>query len=153
MSDRIRETEPETRAAVGPPLAVLRPTVDRAGRGFTLVELMVVMVIIGILLAFILNASMNSVKRAQERATQTLITKLEGGLNDRLAALMQRRPEPNSAHLLMGSVWNSGTTLPMAGLLRAQVIAWYDYVKRELPDTFFVQNTSVAPSIATTRSA
>ncbi len=142
MSDRIRETEPETRAATDLPLAVLRATVRRAGRGFTLVELMVVMVIIGILLAFILNASMNSVKRAQERATQTLITKLEGGLNDRLAALMQRRPEPNSAHLLMGSVWNSGTTQPMAGLLRAQVIAWYDYVKREMPDTFFVQNTS-----------
>jgi peroxiredoxin len=39
------------------------------------------------------NAALGSVKRAQERATQTLITKLETGLNDRLDALMQTRPD------------------------------------------------------------
>jgi hypothetical protein len=105
------------------------------------------MVIISILLGLILKASMESVKRAQERATQALITKLESGLNDRLDALMQNRPDPNSAHLAMASVYNS-TYYPnakltnngaMSGYLRAQVIAWYDYIKREMPDTFFVQ--------------
>ena len=34
----------------------------------------------------------------------------------------------------------------MPGFLRAQVIAWYDYIKREMPDTFFVQNA--APTAA-----
>jgi prepilin-type N-terminal cleavage/methylation domain-containing protein len=117
-------------------------------RGFTLVELLVVMVIISILLGFILNAAMSSVKRAQERATQTLITKLEGGLNDRLDALLQSRPDPRTAHLALAAVYNStyygNANYPnngvMPGFLRAQVIAWYDYIKSEMPDTFFVQN-------------
>jgi hypothetical protein len=101
---------------------------------------MVVMVIISILLGFILNASLESVKRAQERATQSLITKLQTGLNDRLDALLQTRPDPNAAHLALGAIWNSGSATPIAGYQRAQVIAWYDYIKRELPDTFFVQS-------------
>src|SRR4051795_13405229 len=42
-------------------------------RGFTLVELLAVMVIIGIILAFILTAAMDSIRRAEERATQSLI--------------------------------------------------------------------------------
>ncbi len=112
----------------------------RALRGaFTLVELLVVMVIITILLGLILKASMDGVKRGQERATQTLITKLEQGLADRLDALMQTRPDPNTAHLWMARVYSSSAGQPMDGFLRAQVIAWYDYIKREMPDTFFVQ--------------
>ena len=67
-------------------------------RGFTLIELLVVMVIIGIILAFILTAAMDSVRRAEERATQSLIAKLENGLNDRLDALLQTQPDPNATH-------------------------------------------------------
>ena len=67
------------------------------------------MVIISILLGFILNASMDSVKRRQERATQALITKLETGLNDRLDALLQTRPDPNSAHLALAAIYNSAS--------------------------------------------
>jgi prepilin-type N-terminal cleavage/methylation domain-containing protein len=114
--------------------------------GFTLIELLVVMVIISIILGFILNAAMESVKRAQERATQSLITKLESGLSDRLDALLQTRPDPNSAHLLMAGVYNTAYNVPMAGFLRAQAIAWYDYIKREMPDTFYVQ--TAAPTAA-----
>lgn len=97
------------------------------------------MVIISILLGFILNAAMASVRRSQERATQSLITKLETGLNDRLDALLQTRPDPNTAHLALAQVYNSNFGQAMPGYLRAQVIAWYDYIKREMPDTFFVQ--------------
>ncbi len=62
------------------------------GRGFTLIELLVVIAIIGIILGFVLVAGMDAATAPNERATQTLITKLEGGLNDRLEALLETRP-------------------------------------------------------------
>src|SRR5271165_3542603 len=73
--------------------------------GFTLVELIVVITIISIILAFLLNAAMEGVHRAEERATQSLITKLEGGLNDRLDALLQSVPTPNYTHGYLGGVY------------------------------------------------
>jgi len=129
--------------------------------GFTLTELLVVITIIGIILAFLLTAAMDATRRAEERATQSLITKLEGGLNDRLDALMQNQPTPNYAHGYLAGIYPGGTEadglplmLPSALLTtvgsigspnpkcnttqRAQVIATFDYIKAELPDVFFV---------------
>jgi len=132
-------------------------------RAFTLVELLVVITIIGIIIAFLLNAAMDGVRRAEERATQSLITKLEGGLNERLDALMQNQPTPNYAHGYLAGVFPNlaaplnveadglplmlpSALLPVSGLpnpkcntlQRAQVIATFDYIKAELPDVFFV---------------
>ena len=73
--------------------------------GFTLTELLVVITIIGIILAFLLTAADGRDRRAEERATQSLITKLEGGLNDRLDALMQNQPTPNYAHGYLAGVY------------------------------------------------
>jgi hypothetical protein len=98
------------------------------------------MVIITIILGFILNAAMDSVRRSEERATQTLITKLEAGLSDRIDALLQTRPDYNFAHYYMGGIWIPQQPFFLPGTQRAQVIAWYDYIKAELPDVFFVQN-------------
>ena len=126
--------------------------------GFTLTELLVVITIIGIILAFLLTAAMDGVRRAEERATQSLIAKLEGGLNDRLDALMQNQPTPNYAHGYLAGVYPGGTDPYDSGLLmlpaavlpngspnpkcnttqRAQVIATFDYIKAEMPDVFFV---------------
>ncbi len=111
--------------------------------GFTLVELIVVIVIIGIIIAFLLNAAMDSVRRAEERATQSLITKLDNALNDRLDALLQTRPDPDGTHLQLGGIYSSAYASPVAGLQRASVIAAYDYIKRELPDVFYVQDLGV----------
>ncbi len=48
-------------------------------RGFTLIELLVVIMIIAIILSFVILAATDAARRAEERATQSLITKLEGG--------------------------------------------------------------------------
>ena len=110
-------------------------TATTPGR-FTLIELLVVMVIIGILIAFILVAAMDGVRRAEERATQSLIAKLETAINDRLEALLSRRAEPTWPHRRMAtsSVRASGRTSPACPL----VIALYDLTmsKAELPDVF-----------------
>src|SRR5208283_3814337 len=92
--------------------SALMRTQPAAGRasvrgGFTLTELLVVITIIGIIIAFLLNAAMDSVRRAEERATQSLITKLDNALNDRLDALLQTRPDPNATHLQLGGIYSS----------------------------------------------
>jgi prepilin-type N-terminal cleavage/methylation domain-containing protein len=134
-----------------------------ARRGFTLVELLVVMAIIGIILSLVLVAGMEAANRANERATQSLITKIEAGLNDRLEALLQNEPMPNYTHGYLAGMYSSlaaGTgnpngMLPPVGVAvganlvdnpgvketaRAQAIAWYDYIKAEMPDVFYIQN-------------
>ena len=109
--------------------------------------------------------------RAYERATQTLIAKLDAGLSDRLDALMHNRPDAQlHPRLRGGDLYPAAVTthtapipsdwiprpfdlLPAvikAGVKatdRAQVIAWYDYIKSELPDVF-----SCRISIRATRS-
>src|SRR5271166_6251865 len=122
--------------------------------GFTLVELIVVMAIIGIILAFLLIAAGDARRRAEQDATLALITKLEGGVNDRLDALLQTRPDPNPAHFYMAGIYTNGNTEPLgwpqysfgSASTRAQVFAWYDYIKSELPDVFFVQNFNPGPT-------
>src|SRR6516225_5686951 len=80
--------------------------------GFTLVELMAVIVIIGIIITLILIAAMDGVRRAEERATQALITKLEGGLNDRLSALLESVPTPNYTHGYLAGVFPGTPPFP-----------------------------------------
>ncbi len=108
------------------------------GVGFTLVELLIVIVIIGILMAFILNAAMDGVRRAEERATQALIAKLETALDDRLQALLEQEPDYNNAHFYLGSVFTPNSSTIVYGYQRANVIARYDQLKAELPDSFIL---------------
>jgi len=137
----------------------LEPGAQHPGRrlGFTLIELLVVITIIGIIIVFLLVAAQDARRRAEEDATLALITKLEGGINDRLDTLLQNRPDPNPAHFYMAGIYDGSMdnnnnlaplgwqqTFPQGELgtasTRAQVFAWYDYIKSELPDVFFVQN-------------
>jgi prepilin-type N-terminal cleavage/methylation domain-containing protein len=132
--------------------------------GFTLIELLVVITIIGILIALILVAANDGVRRAEERATQGLITKLETALNDRLDALLNAQAPINQTHRLLAAINIQvngvgpyvpvGTTL-VGGVLtsgsndnsgdrRAQVIAQADYIKAELPDVFFVNSAYIS---------
>lgn len=109
--------------------------------GFTLTELLIVMVIIGIVVALIAVASADSVRRAEERATQTLIVKLETGLNDRIDALLGGVVDVSNGHRYLATSSNSTFgAYPQANEARAQVIARIDYLRREIPEVFFVQS-------------
>ena len=91
-------------------------------------------------------------RRAEQDATLALITKLEGGINDRLDALLQTRPDPNLGALYLAAYLLRRITQPHeSSLQRAQVFAWYDYIKSELPDVFFVQNYDRVPIPSTSR--
>ena len=57
--------------------AMRRAAIETRRVGFTLIELLIVIAIIGLLISLILVAAADGVRRAEERATQSLITKLE----------------------------------------------------------------------------
>ncbi|WP_201750267.1 type II secretion system protein [Tautonia marina] len=121
----------------------------RRRAGFTLVELGVVILIIGIMMSFLLVASFEGLKRANERATQSLIQKLDLAVSDRIEALTGQRPEPNNGHRFMAMSIApdpvSGTVRYVDSEARARLIAQIDYLKRELPDVFFVQPDQLYP--------
>lgn len=118
----------------------------KARRGFTLIELAVVVLVIGLIIAFILAVGFSGVEQARLRSTQSLITKLEVALNERMAALLTLPVKPNGAHRWLASVnpAGTGTALPwgLQSNPRAEVIAMMDYIRMEVPDVFYIQTTS-----------
>ncbi|HEV3167122.1 MAG TPA: type II secretion system protein, partial [Isosphaeraceae bacterium] len=114
----------------------------RPVRGFTLIELMVVVVIIGILMGFVLQAAVDGKRRAEARATQALLIKLDTAMGDRMEALQSTNAPVTAGHLLLSTIINPATSLPYGSMdssQRAQVIAQVDMMKYEVPDTFYVQ--------------
>ncbi len=109
----------------------------RPTRGFTLIELAVVMVIIGILISFILVAARGGVRRAEERATQSLLLKLDTGVSDRIEALLSTSVEPSAGHQVLARVYYNSTDW-IEGPQRAAVIAQFDMMRAEFPDVFLV---------------
>ena len=89
----------------------MRRAIESRRDGFTLIELLVVIAIIGLLISLILVASADGVRRAEERATQSLITKLETALNDRLDALLNSQAPINQTHRFLASI-NSPVSVP-----------------------------------------
>jgi len=118
-----------------------------AAGGFTLVELSIVIAIIGIIVAFVLAVSAEGVRRAEERATQGLVAKLDMGITERLDALLTRSVEVNGAHEFLAAVFPEAhdSTSPFDHRVwglesddRARIIARLDDLKAEMPDVFFV---------------
>ncbi len=135
----------------------MRKAIETRRFGFTLVELLVVIAIMALLVSLILVASADGVRRAEERATQALITKLETAVNDRLDALLNTQPPITQTHRFLAAINSvqqfgaSSTYLPVGSNTsnsddrRAQVFAQFDYIRAELPDVFFV-NAMASPS-------
>ena len=115
------------------------------GAGFTMVELLIVIVIIGILLAFILSAAADGVRRAEERQTQSTITKIEVGLTERFNAILATQTDANPAHTYLATGFSSSLAAPIHSNQRAQVIARFDQIKAEMPDVFVVQANNDYP--------
>jgi prepilin-type N-terminal cleavage/methylation domain-containing protein len=127
--------------------------------GFTLIEMSIVILIIGLLMAFVLAASFSATESARVRATQALITKLNAGLEDRLEALLATQVTPNGAHKFLGVISTANLGLSSAqqtvlawglrspnnqGDQRAQVLARIDQIKAEFPDVFFLDPNYVS---------
>jgi prepilin-type N-terminal cleavage/methylation domain-containing protein len=109
--------------------------------GFTLVELLVVIGIIGLIIALILVAAADGVRRAEERATQALIVKLEAALNDRLDALLNTQAPINQTHRYLAAIGAIvGSNSANSYDRRAATIAQFDYLRAELPDVFFLNS-------------
>ncbi len=117
----------------------MRHNRTRPAAGFTMIELLIVVLVIGILIGFILVAAADGVRRAEEKATLALITKLEVGISERMEAILIRRADVYPAHALIAQITTSdpvnGTTR-LNSSQRAQVIAQFDLVRSEFPDVF-----------------
>jgi hypothetical protein len=107
------------------------------------------MVVIGIITAFILTAAADGVRRAEERATQALIMKLEAGMADRVDAILATRTDATPAHFYLSGVFSSSiaSSIPLSlpSDQRAQIVARFDQIKAELPDVFVVQSDTNYP--------
>jgi len=130
----------------------MRKATEPRQYGFTLIELLIVIAIIGLIVSLILVAAADGVRRAEERATQALITKIDTALNDRIDALLNTQPPINQTHRYLAAInyldpGGSGLYIPtgMSGTVsvvnsddrRAAVLAQFDYLRSELPDVFF----------------
>lgn len=127
----------------------------RRPSGFTLIELSMVILIIGILMAFVLATSFAATESARVRATQALITKLSVGLEERLEAVLATSVSPNGAHRFLASIQppppyttGVGGNLPWGVYKetdqRAQVIARLDQIRAEFPDVFYIDPAVIA---------
>lgn len=115
-------------------------------RAFTLIELLGVIIIIALLMAFIIIAAQGAQRDAQRENTRSMIVKLEQGMNSLLDAVQTSRITPSPVHISWASGWQvvGGNTVPIppdrGTLQRAQVLANYDEIRAQVPDVFFVQN-------------
>ena len=128
---------------------------QRPRRGFTLTELMIVIVIIGILMTFILKAYMGGIRTAELKATESLIAKLEQAMMDRMDAVTTYRADPTPVHYALAALYSAGVAKdPITGFRsianthRAQAIAQFDYLRTQLPDVFVVQNATPSATTA-----
>lgn len=114
--------------------------------GFTMIELLGVIVIIGLLMTFVLVAAQGAARDAQRESTRSLIVKLDNALNQLMEAVQSARTEPTNVHLAWAGIYNGivpmGSLNDKAVMQRASVLARYDLIRAEVPDVFFIQNAN-----------
>jgi prepilin-type N-terminal cleavage/methylation domain-containing protein len=117
--------------------------------GFTLVEMGIVIAIIGILVYFCLAAGAEGLRNAELRATQSLITKLNVAMSERMDALLNTRVFVYDTHNYVGAIPNPAfgatPTEPLLLLFprRAETIARIEMFRSEVPDVWFPQPSNV----------
>lgn len=127
-----------------------------AGRGFTLVELMVTIVIISILAGIVLVAARAAQQAANQANTQALIAKLHGQLMIRYESYRTRRLPINT---LVNTTQAGGVNLTAQQAALYRLNAVRELMRMELPDrysdlmayssTFSLPNTYSLPSSPT----
>ncbi|MDQ3570633.1 MAG: prepilin-type N-terminal cleavage/methylation domain-containing protein [Actinomycetota bacterium] len=118
--------------------------------GFTLIELMVVVLIIAILLAIAIPTFLGARKRAQDRAAQsslrnsltsakTIFTDSQSYADADVAAL--NAAEPTITHVATAS---TGAKMVSVDATTGAGTAWYGAVKSEGGTCFYIQETTTA---------
>lgn len=117
--------------------------------GFTMIELLGVIVIIGLLMTFVLVAAQGAARDAQREQTRATIVKLENAMNQLMEAVQSSRVTPTNTHIAWATIITPagqviGSANDKAVLQRAQVLANYDEMRAQVPDTFWVQDSTLA---------
>ncbi len=79
--------------------------------GFTLVELLIVIMVIAILMAFLVSAAFSFIGNAREAATDTTISKVNGLIQDRVRSF--RQYDFSDAGIRLRDAWNTSHSPPV----------------------------------------
>jgi prepilin-type N-terminal cleavage/methylation domain-containing protein len=109
---------------------------SRPRSGFTLIEMLVVITVIGILLTFTAGAAFKYMASAKVRATEATITTLDNAVTQRLESFVYKvKPPVLTRHLVLagqGGVQESQTLIQK----RAAIIAMLEAMRGDFPQQF-----------------
>ncbi len=118
--------------------------------GFTLLELLIVIMVIAILMALTVSAAFSFIVNAREAATATTISKVNGLLQDRIRSF--RQYDFSDSAIRLRDAWNANNALDQVMTPElAEVLLRKPRFKQAFPQSFTeADRTRLFPSIPTT---